>query len=273
MISLADYMKAVSKTKTQIRVDPVISMTAALKTFKTDMHIHSCLSPCGDWEMSPKKIVNASLTKGLQIIAICDHNSIENAAAIIQVGKQKGLTVIPGMEVCSREEVHILALFEELNQALAMQAFVYQNINESNQPEHFGYQVIANQIDEVIGENTRLLIGATELSLDAIITQTHEFNGLSIASHIDRPSYSIVSQLGFIPSDLALDAIEVSRRWPLENSPIVTQALDDYPVLHSSDAHYLSDIGSTHTNLVLAEPTFNEIRQALHGANGRCIEV
>ena len=164
------------------------------------MHIHSCLSPCGDWEMSPKRIVQQSLEVGLDLIAICDHNTAENVGVAMCEGEKQGVHVLPGMEVCSKEEVHILALFEKLAQALEMQEYVYANLPGENNPDVFGCQVVANENDEVLGENPRLLIGATRLGLHGIVEKIHLLGGLSLCSHVDRPAYGVINQLGFIPA-------------------------------------------------------------------------
>ena len=123
---------------------------ASLRYFSADLHIHTCLSPCSDWEMSPKKIVAKSIEKQLDIIAICDHNSAENVQAAIRLGEELGLRVLPGMEICSREEVHILGLFKAVEQVQAMQEFVYEHLPGENQAEVFGYQVIVNENDEIV---------------------------------------------------------------------------------------------------------------------------
>ena len=172
-----------------------------LKKFKADMHIHSCLSPCGDWDMSPRRIIEKSLEVGLDLIAICDHNTVENAGVAIREGEKQGLQVLPGMEICSKEEVHILALFQDLDPARSMQSYVYANLPGENKPEVFGCQVVANENDEVLAENPRLLIGATRLGLHDIVNKTHEMGGISICCHVDRPAYGVINQLGFIPAD------------------------------------------------------------------------
>lgn len=239
-----------------------------MRAFKSDLHIHSCLSPCADLDMSPKAIVERSLEQGLDIIAVCDHNSAENVAASIRAGKH-GLRVLPGMEICSKEEVHVLAIFETVEQALSMQDIVYKHLKGTNRPELFGDQVIANEFDEVDGFNDRLLIGATSMGVEEIVKETGRFGGLSIASHVDRPSFSILGQLGFIPPDLELDAIEVSdsSRWEaMRHEAIGTEKL---PVVTSSDAHFLSDIGKVYTLLFLEAPNIEEMRMALSGKSGR----
>jgi predicted metal-dependent phosphoesterase TrpH len=154
--------------------------------------------------MSPKKIVHKSLEQHLDLIAICDHNTAENAAAALREGTRQGIAVLPGMEICSREEVHLVALFNNIADTLKMQEYVYA--------------VVADENDQVLGENPRLLIGATRLSLLDIVKKTHNLDGICISSHVDRPSYSLIGQLGFIPEDLHLDAVEVSYRVPLEKA-------------------------------------------------------
>ena len=242
-----------------------------LKNFKADLHIHSCLSPCSDWDMSPKKIVHKSLEQHLDLIAICDHNTAENAAAALREGTRQGIAVLPGMEICSREEVHLLVLFNTIADTLKMQQYVYAHLPGKNQPEVFGHQVVADEHDQVLGENPRLLIGATRLSLLEIVKKAHTLGGICISSHVDRPSYSLIGQLGFIPEDLNLDAVEVSYRVPLENALTEVVGIKDYPCVTSSDAHFLHDIGKVWTEFILAAPTLQEIRLALDGADGRRI--
>jgi len=244
-----------------------------LKRYSADLHIHTCLSPCGDWEMSPQKIVSASLQAGLDLIAICDHNSAENVAAVMRRGTDFGLRVLPGMEICSREEAHLLALFEDLDSALEMQSAVYSNLSGQNNPEVFGCQVVANENDQVLKENTHLLIGATRLSAQEILQETHRLRGLCLAAHVDRQAFGIIAQLGFIPKDLALDAVEVTYRIPLRDARRRLADIRDLPAVTSSDAHCLQDIGRAFTVFEIAEPCLAEIRLALNGLNGRKIVI
>jgi predicted metal-dependent phosphoesterase TrpH len=219
--------------------------------------------------MSPKKIIAKSLERQLDLIAICDHNTAENAAAALREGPRQGLAVLPGMEICSREEVHLVTLFKKIEDALKMQEFIYAHLPGKNQPEVFGHQVVADEHDQVLGENPRLLIGATQLSLLEIVEKAHHLGGICISSHVDRPSYSLIGQLGFIPEDLHLDAVEVSYRVPLDKALTEVPGIKNYPCVTSSDAHFLSDIGQTWTEFILAAPTLQEIRMALAGTEGR----
>ncbi|MCP5053043.1 MAG: histidinol-phosphatase, partial [bacterium] len=179
----------------------------------------------------------------------------------------------PGMEICSREEVHILGLFKAVEQAQAMQEFVYDHLPGENQAEVFGYQVIVNEKDEIRGEVSRLLIGASRLSLQEIVVKIHKLGGLSIASHVDRPSFGIIGQLGFIPEDLSLDGLEVSYRVPLNDVRKKIPGSMNFPFISSSDAHFPDDIGKAKTVFTLAAPTFEEIHLALKGKDGRQIKT
>jgi hypothetical protein len=219
--------------------------------------------------MCPRAIVETSLERGLDMIAVCDHNSAENTGAAIRAGELQGLNVLPGIEINSREEVHSLAIFPSVIQALAMQEIIYMNLQGTNRPELFGDQVVANEFDEVEGFNDRFLIGATQLSLHRVVNEVHKLGGLSIASHVDRPSYSVISQLGFIPPDLKVDALEVS------DSAKAAAAKTDWgrgpnaPVVTFSDAHTPESIGSSCTVFLLEAARFQEIHLALSGSKGR----
>jgi PHP family Zn ribbon phosphoesterase len=240
-----------------------------LKEFKTDLHVHTCLSPCADWDMSPRKIIRRSREVQLDLIAVCDHNSAENTDAVMREGLRNGVCVLPGLEVCSREEVHVLAVFGALEQALAMQAIVYAHLAGENRPEIFGHQIVATEADEVLAENPRLLIGATRLGLTDIVRATHDLNGLSLAAHVDRPANGIIGQLGFIPAELGIDGVEVSWRLSTVEARTTLRGVDVLPCLTSSDAHGLNDIGRAYSLLRMAAPTIEEVSRALKGLYGR----
>jgi PHP family Zn ribbon phosphoesterase len=240
-----------------------------LRSFKADLHIHSCLSPCGELEMSPRAIVEKSLERGLDLIAVSDHNSAENVGAVIRAGRQRGLAVLAGLEVSSKEEVHSLALFDTEEQALRLQELIYRHMRGTNRPELFGDQVVANEFDEVEGFNDRLLIGAVQLDLKDIVRAVHRFGGLSIASHVDRPSFSILSQLGFFPDDVDLDGVEISRNTSPERARSEIPGLERFALVSFSDAHFPEDIGKPCTCFVMETPSVEEIRLALTEEAGR----
>jgi len=233
-----------------------------MRKVRADLHVHTCLSPCGDPLMVATAIVRQAKEVGLDMIGICDHNSAENIAALVKAGAREGLTVIPGMEICSSEEVHILGLFAGEQDVLRMQEVVYDNLPGENHEDAFGPQTIVDEWDNVIGSNARLLIGATTLTLEQVVDAIHNEQGLAIASHVDRERFSLVGQLGFVPKGLALDAVEVSR-------PASAKRSYDYPVVISSDAHFLEDVGSNCTCLEIEEESVEEIRKALRREMGR----
>jgi 3',5'-nucleoside bisphosphate phosphatase len=244
-----------------------------MKNFKGDLHIHTCLSPCADLGMSPLTIAKESLQKGLDFIAVCDHNSAENAGAVARAGAKLGLHVLPGIEINSREEIHSLAIFDSEEQAIVMQRIIYEHLYGTNSPEVFGEQVVANEVDEVEGFNDRMLIGATQLSIETIVDEVHRLGGISIACHVDRPSYSILSQLGFIPPGLKLDAVELSYRADREAFAAKRGMLRGLPIVTSSDAHFHEDIGRRCTSFLMGAPCVDEIRLALREESGRRVEI
>jgi predicted metal-dependent phosphoesterase TrpH len=238
-----------------------------LRRFKADLHVHTCLSPCTELDMSPMRILTAAKKKEIDVIGICDHNSSENSLAVMNAAKKMNINVFPGMEVTSQEEVHVLALFDEIENALKLQEHVYENLPGKNDEDAFGMQVIVNEKEEVLGLNNKLLIGATTIPLEKIIQTIHSLNGIAIASHIDRESFSIISQLGFIPDNLELDALEISPAITREEAK--KRYSNDYPITYSSDAHYPDDIGKAFTSFLLKDATLAEIKKALKNKDGR----
>ena len=238
-----------------------------LRPFKADLHIHTCLSPCTELDMSPKGILTAAKKRELDIIGICDHNSSENSLAVMNAAKKMNISVFPGMEVTSKEEVHVLALFDEIENALKLQKFVYKNLPGENDEKAFGMQVVVNEKEEVLGFNKKLLIGATTIPLEEVIRLIHSFSGIAIASHIDRESFSIIGQLGFIPDNLELDALEISPN--ISFGEAKKRYTDHFPITCSSDAHFPDDIGKSFTSFLLEDGTVAEIKKALKNEDRR----
>ena len=242
-----------------------------LKKIKADLHIHTCLSPCGDMEMMPTAIVEKAKSKGLDVIGICDHNSSENIAAIKQAGEKNSLKVLGGMEVTSKEEVHILALFDVDKDLFKLQKIVYENLKGVNDEEVFGYQLVVLENNEVIDLNKKLLIGATDLTVDKLIEIIHSLDGMAIASHIDRERFSLIGQLGFIPEGLELDGLELSPRYMSEKKKLDFPMSAGFPLVTFSDAHYIDDIGKTSTTFLLDDITVSELKKAMKNIDGRSI--
>lgn len=234
-----------------------------MRMVRADLHLHTCLSPCADDRMQATMIVKQAKKMGLDMIGICDHNSAENAMAVVKAGRREGISVIVGMEITSCEEAHILGLFEEEIGLMTMQELVYAHLPGKNYEDSFGPQIVIDEWDHIVGANHRLLIGATTLSVEQLVNAIHERSGLAIAAHVDRERFSLVGQLGFIPKALHLDAVEVARSSSKNNG------YNNYPVITSSDAHFLQDIGTSSTTFTLEELNLNEIRKALRHEMGR----
>lgn len=207
-----------------------------------DFHIHTALSPCGDEDMTPNNIVNMALLKGLDAIAITDHNSALNVRSCCECGKKSGLIVLPGMEIETAEDVHIVALFSEVNQAEKFGDFVSQKLPPiKNRVDIFGPQNVINCEDGVVCAVENLLSTATTLPLREALESIWSFGGIAIPAHIDKSSYSIISNLGFIPSDIDFPTLEI--KFPENKDSFVkTHNLHGANILHNSDAHFLWDI-------------------------------
>ncbi len=212
--------------------------------------------------MQAKAIVKQARRMGLDMIGICDHNSAENVAAVVKAGSREGLSVLAGMEITSHQEVHILGLFENESDVMQMQDLVYENLSGESDEESFGLQTLVDDWDRVVGTNHKLLVGATTLSVEQIVEAIHQRRGLAIASHVDRERFSLIGQLGFIPQGLRLDAVEVGQ-------PSSAGRNYGYPVITSSDAHFLQDIGKNFTDFLVEELSLDEIRMALRSEKGR----
>lgn len=203
-----------------------------------DLHIHSCLSPCGDEDMTPNNIVNMACLLGLDMIALADHNTAANVRAVAEVARNK-IKFVPGIEVTTAEEVHTLCYFADVEAAEDMGAFLKSRMTGiKNRPDIFGRQLIMNADDEVTGEEENLLVSSVDLDIYEVQKATAQRGGVFVPAHIDRSGYSVLANLGFLPPDLPVDGIEISE------SGIERYAAEyeKYGVITSSDAHYLENI-------------------------------
>lgn len=243
-----------------------------LVEIRADLHIHTCLSPCADtWRMTPGSIVQAARSMGLELIAVCDHNSMRNVAAVQKKAARVGLAVLPGMEITSAEEVHLLGFFPDLDRAMAFQELVDKKLPGENIPEIFGYQVLMDEQDEILGSEDRFLAGATTLKLEELVQAIHGQGGLAIASHVDRGGFGILGQLGFIPEGLALDGLEISWAMTRPEARGRFPQIRGLPLLRSSDAHTPEEVGRAWSRLKVEEASFEELRLALKGQGGRLV--
>lgn len=243
-----------------------------LRRFRADLHIHTCLSPCGELTMFPRSIVETARAAGLDIIAVTDHNATENAAAVIEAAKGGGLAVLPGLELTTEEEAHILGLFDAGTDLGPLLAAVYRSLPDVPSKRSFiKDQVIVDAEDGVTGFNPHCLMGATRLTVYEAVSLIHGHGGLAVASHIDREAFSLISQLGFIPRDLALDAVEVSPQLSFDKAQDAFGPQTPFPIVRFSDAHRPEEIGRAMMDFTLAAPSLEEIRKALAGAEGRSV--
>ncbi|OGD13351.1 MAG: hypothetical protein A2V76_00685 [Candidatus Aminicenantes bacterium RBG_16_63_14] len=241
-----------------------------LRRLRADLHIHTCLSPCGELAMSPRAVVDRARAVGLDLIAVTDHNTTENAAAVIEAARGTGLAVLAGIELTTAEEVHILGLFDTGAELGPFQAEVYRNLPDVPSKKKFVKdQVIVDAADYVTGFSPRCLFGATLFSVHDAVGLIHGHGGLAIACHVDRESFSIISQLGFIPPGLGLEAVEVSPRLTVAEARATLGPFDPLPIVRFSDAHKPEEIGSATTDFLVASPGLGEIRKALAGEAGR----
>lgn len=228
-----------------------------------DLHIHSCLSPCGDALMTPNNIVGMAYIKQLDAIAVCDHNTAENLPAVQEVANMMNVLLLPGMELTTREEAHMLAYFPDVESCRAFGAFVYQYLPPiPNRPEFFGVQKKMNSQDEEVAQEERLLISALDLGFDECEKHIHQFGGLCVPAHINRGSNGALNALGFLPKHVHYDALEVS-----DKAEKPSMDLEGYRILRSSDAHYLENILEPEFFIQVKERSVQALFDAIAGRN------
>jgi 3',5'-nucleoside bisphosphate phosphatase len=235
------------------------------RRFVTDLHVHSVLSPCAAVEMTPRNIIWHAAKYEIDIIAIADHNAGANVRAALDAAQGTAITIVPAMEVETKEEVHVLTLFGQLDELLTWEKIVRAHLPEKmNDTDKFGIQFVVDAEDNLVKVEDRLLLTSISLGIEEVTEQVAKLGGICIASHVDRPSYSIVSQLGFIPPDIKLAALEVSGRLGREQTLQRFPVLENWPIIVSSDAHSIDRLAtSPKMAFWLEEPTFAEIQQAL----------
>lgn len=220
--------------------------------YAVDLHIHSCLSPCGDELMTPNNIVNMAYIKGLDMIAVADHNTARHLPTIEKVAKAVGVGLLPAMEITTMEEVHLLAYFRTVEKAVEFSDIIYPHLPPiKNKPAIFGEQLELDEDDEPVRSEEKLLISALDLSIDELAKMITEFGGLAIPAHINRGNNGILQALGFIPPGANFSALEVSIGMPLPHKGIPKNLVQ----LHSSDAHYLENMFERVEFLEMDAPT------------------
>ena len=241
-----------------------------MRWYKADLHIHTVLSPCAELSMGPKDIVKHALDYDLDLIAITDHNSAQNIRGVMDAAQETRLTVIPGMEVYSREEAHMICLFETVEMALQFQDVIYEHLAEgTNDSDWFGHQYVIDGHENILEECTKLLSMPTDLHVHEIISFVIDLGGIIYPAHIDRKANSLLYALGFIPNNMPLYAVEIAK--PYEDAVKQHGFLKDtsYSIIRSSDAHHIDQIGTKSTWYYMAAATFNELKKAIRRQDGR----
>jgi hypothetical protein len=232
---------------------------------EADLHIHTLLSPCGELEMIPPLIVEAAKMAGLDLIAVADHNSCENAGAVIKAAEGSGIRVLPGLEVQSVEGVHLLCLFDNLEQAQAMQEFVYSSlINMAGTYKYTEEQFVVDSEGEFIGYCDKFIALPTSMDIDEVYERVTLLGGIMIPSHIDRQATGIIDVLAMIPETPDFDAFEISAN--------ITPSEASKPIFQNSDAHWLAAVGQRRTILHMQHRNVSEIKMACRGESGRRVE-
>ena len=206
--------------------------------FYYDMHIHSDLSPCGSEDMTPNNIVNMSDIKGLNIISITDHNATDNLPAVMELCNNTGIEFVPGIEVTTKEEVHVLCYFKNIDNAMRFGGLIYSSLPDiPNIPSIFGQQNIYDSRDEITGTLDKLLISTSIYSLTEICSLTEQYHGTMVPAHINKKSNGLIGVLGFIPHDIKVKFVEVYTKAAIDG-----ELIKNLEILKNSDAHYLTDI-------------------------------
>lgn len=234
-----------------------------------DLHLHSCLSPCGDEDMTPGNIVGMAAVKGLDVIALTDHNSCKNCPAAMAFGEAYGVLVIPGMELTTSEEIHAVCLFETLGDALKFDAYVYEHLMPvKNREDIFGKQQIRNEEDEVVGTVENLLIGSTDISFEGLWELVDARGGVMFPAHLDKSTTSLISSLGFVPPDSKFTCAEIKNMAHYHRLKKENPYLEKCLIVSDSDAHYLQDINEPGYTLEVKEKSIRGVLEALRRGIG-----
>ena len=242
-----------------------------MKTFIAELHVHTVLSPCAEVEMIPPFIVQEALDHGINLIAITDHNASANVRAVQKAASGADLVVLAGMELQTREEVHMLCLFDTAEQVEDWQAAVDILLPDlPNRADYFGEQFVVDENGDFVRNEPRLLLTSANLSLHQAVEGVRALGGLCIPAHVNRKAYSLIENLGLVPTDVHFDALEISRHLSLDEAPLKYPQLKGYPLIQSGDVHRLDEFLGK--NIFRVEgPTIQELRLALARQEGRTL--
>ena len=242
-----------------------------MNKFRADLHVHTVLSPCAEVEMIPPLIVQQALEQKIDLIAITDHNASANVEAVQKAAAGTGLTVLSGMEVQSREDVHLLTIFETLDALRAWQMEVDAALpDRQNNSGFFGEQFVVDETGEFLRSEPRLLLTSTHFSIDEIFERVNALGGLVIPAHVERTTYGLLPTLGLISEQWNVPALEISRRTTPEKLVETFPAVRKFPLIQCGDVHQLDQFLGT-TLFTLLAPTLMEISMALKKISGRAV--
>jgi len=224
--------------------------------------------------MSPTAIVERALSRGLDMIAISDHNTTRQVKVTQKVGREKGLFVLGGVEVTSQEEAHCLCFFKNDEQLDAMQEFLDEHLPPiPNDEDRFGYQLIVDENEEIVGEEEYHLLNAIDVDIDGIYDKVHSIGGLFIPAHVNKGTTSLTSQLGFIPPDLRADGLEINKFITRDEIVKKFAYLKRFNFITDSDAHFINNVGDVYNVIYMEHRSFDEFAMAIRGEEGRYIDT
>ncbi len=229
------------------------------------------LSPCAEVEMIPPLIVEYALDLGINLIAITDHNASANIVAVQKAASNTPLHILPGMEIQTREEVHSLCLFDTLDQIMQLQKLVTETLPPiKNEAEHFGEQFVVDETGDFIRREEQLLLVSSSLSLNDAWKVVNELGGLFIPAHVNRKAFGLLETLGLVPTDIQIEALEISKHLNPADAVKQFPQIKGYPLIQDGDVHRLDEFNGRMT-LFLEKPSIDEIRMAIHSKNNRLI--
>lgn len=241
--------------------------------YRAELHVHTVLSPCAEIEMIPMLIISKAEEMGINLLAITDHNAIANVEAMQKAAGGTGIKVLPGMELQTKEEVHVLCIFDRIAELQELDSLIRKKFTDmKNKPEFFGEQFIVDETGEFLGREERLLISSIDLGFDEAVETVNRLNGLAIPAHVNRQAYGLIANLGMVPANTHIDALEISRHLDPQEAVKKFPDLRSYPLLLGGDVHRLDEfLGANEFSM--EEPSVNEIRQALKHENGRSYRI
>ncbi|QIA09236.1 PHP domain-containing protein [Draconibacterium halophilum] len=245
-----------------------------MQKFRADLHIHSVLSPCADLEMAPLKIVEQAQKAGLHIIGITDHNSTLNAKVIRDLALEKGILTLTGVEITTKEEVHCLAFFDNDEALDTFQQYLEQHITRISNPDgHFGYQPVVDKEEKVLELVPYYLTSALKKGISSVQKYVYDLGGIFIPAHVNRPLNGLFSHLGFIPKDLAFDAMGITGNTSEKHVRKQYDLDDNISLVYNSDSHFLEQIGTRYSVFNIHKLSFKEVKKALNQQDSCFVEI